>query len=112
MAQQPVVLVINYDENNKSPNEYKIIEIHNILMSKSPDIFVLTTQDSRSGTSSHIQHSIREKIKNEFKNYYLLSKIDGTRKSDSKIGMLQFKKPYNVRTRIWINTDTVFKGLY
>ena len=56
MSNKPVVLVINYNENNKPPDETKLNEILLLIKNISPDIFVLTTQDSRSGTDSHIHH--------------------------------------------------------
>jgi hypothetical protein len=124
MAQKPVVLVINYDENNKSPDKEKIQEIIDKLCEKIPDIFVLTTQDSRSGTKSHIQHSIKEIIKNSknnkilrqktnkekvLENYILFSKIDGTR--ESNVNNKDFTEIlFNCRTRIWINQNTTWKG--
>ena len=43
MSSAPKVLVINYDENNKSPNKDKIKEIIDKLCRVTPDIFVLTT---------------------------------------------------------------------
>jgi hypothetical protein len=122
---EPIVLVINYDENNKSPNQNKIDEIIFKIQSINPDIFILTTQNSVSGTDSHIQHSIRDKINNSktrkffrsntelellLKKYNLFSKIDATRKSNSKLGFFNAVKPYNVRTRIWINSETVYQG--
>jgi hypothetical protein len=104
----PKVLVINYDENNQSPDKDKVDEI--IRKLKDVDIFILTTQDSPSGTDSHIHHSIKEQIKNNqlLQKYELFSKIDATRKSNSDFGF--FKNLYNVRTRIWINTETVYKS--
>ena len=133
----PVVLVINYNEDNKSPDNNMVNNIISELTSQNPDIFILTTQDSRSGTSSHIQHSIKERILNtqktlkqsiaskfsglfkkdytelsptddKLKKYKLFSKIDATRESNVKKSILNPKKLCNVRTRVWINTDTVF----
>jgi hypothetical protein len=127
MAQEPVVLVINYDENNQSPDKEKIQEIIDKLCGAIPDIFVLTTQDSRSGTKSHIQHSIKEiikygmspsffnsaeekdKVKKKNKvleNYILFSKIDATRETNIKFT----ENLFNCRTRIWINQNTTWKG--
>jgi hypothetical protein len=108
MAQPPKVLVINYNENNQSPDKDKVNEIINKI--KDNDIFILTTQYSPSGTDSHIHHSIKDQIKNNplLQKYELFSKIDATRKSDSEYGF--FKKLYNVRTRIWINKETVYKS--
>jgi hypothetical protein len=119
----PKVLVLNYDEKNKSPNKDKIVDIIAQITSFEPDIFILTTQDSSSGTSSHIQHSIKEEINNSKKKYIgkytptqlslqkydLFSKIDATRQSniDNK-GITE--KLYNCRTRIWINNQTTYKG--
>jgi hypothetical protein len=127
MSNKPVVLVINYNENNKPPDETKLNEILSSIEENNPDIFILTTQDSRSGTDSHIHHSVKEKIENSkkrkylrrntkieesLKKYKLFSKVDGTRLSNSKFGFFNTEKPYNVRTRIWINTDNVeYTGL-
>ena len=122
MSNKPVVLVINYNENNQPPDETKLNEILSSIEQNKPDIFILTTQDSRSGTDSHIHHSVKEKIENSkkrkylrrntkieesLKKYKLFSKVDGTRLSNSKFGFFNTEKPYNVRTRIWINTETV-----
>ena len=123
-SEAPKVLVINYDENKKSPTKDKIKEIVDKLCNVKPDIFVLTTQDSPSGTKSHIQHSIKEEIKNSKKpkylrnntgdelilqNYDLFSKIDATRESNVKSKGLT-DELYNCRTRIWINNETTYKG--
>ena len=127
MSNKPVVLVINYNENNQPPDETKLNEILSSIEENNPDIFILTTQDSMSGTDSHIHHSVKEKIENSkkrkylrrntkieesLKKYKLFSKVDGTRLSNSKFGFFNTEKPYNVRTRIWINTETVeYTGL-
>lgn len=126
MSLEPKVLVINYDENNQQPpDQKKIDEIFSKIELISPDIFILTTQNSLSGTDSHIQHSIRDKINKSksrkyfrsntklellLKKYNLFSKIDATRKSNSNLGFFSSEKPYNVRTRIWINSKTVYQG--
>ena len=125
MSSTPIVLVINYNENNQPPDEIKLNEILNKIKSHNPDIFILTTQNSRSGTNSHIHHSVKEKIENSkkrkylrsntdiellLKKYNLFSKIDATRKSNSNLGFFNSVKPYNVRTRIWINSETVYQG--
>ena len=127
MSNKPVVLVINYNENNQPPDETKLNEILSSIEENNPDIFILTTQDSMSGTDSHIHHSVKEKIENSkkrkylrrntkieesLKKYKLFSKVDGTRLSNSKFGFFNTEKPYNVRTRIWINTENVeYTGL-
>ena len=49
-------------------------------------------------------------LEKELKKYKLFSKVDGTRLSNSKLGFFKKEKPYNVRTRIWINTETVEQG--
>ena len=59
MSNKPVVLVINYNENNQPPDETKLNEILSSIEENNPDIFILTTQDSRSGTDSHINHSVK-----------------------------------------------------
>lgn len=122
---KPKVLVINYNENNESPNQEKLNQILSQIKKNNPDIFILTTQNSTSGSDNHIQHSVKEKIENSkkrkylksntnlekiLKKYKLFSKVDGTRLSNSKLGFFKIEKPYNVRTRIWINTETVYQG--
>jgi len=122
---KPKVLVINYNENNESPNQEKLNQILSQIEQNKPDIFILTTQNSTSGSDNHIQHSVKEKIENSkkrkyltnntnqeevLKQYKLFSKVDGTRLSNSKLGFFKIEKPYNVRTRIWINTETVEQG--
>ena len=90
---KPKVLVINYNENNESPNEEKLNQILSQIEKNNPDIFILTTQNSTSGTDNHSQHSVKEKIENSkkrkylrsntsqeeiLKKYKLFSKVDGT----------------------------------
>lgn len=123
MTNPPTVLIINCNENNKSPDKDKISEIINKLIKSNCDMFILATQDSPSGgIKSHIQKSIGNIIKNSqkkklfnhphddiLKKYKLLLKVDGTRDSNVKKKNF-FEDLYNVRMRVFINKDTLFKS--
>jgi hypothetical protein len=125
MTNPPKVLIINYDENNKSPDKDEIDKIINKLAESKCDMFILATQDSPSGgIKSHIQKSIGNIIKNSKKNklfkhphddilkkYKLLLKVDGTRDSNVKKKKL-FEDLYNVRMRVFINQYTIGNTIF
>jgi hypothetical protein len=124
----PKILVISYDEDRKrfliyqgnymfrgpviqalSQNPYlnKILEKINKLK---PDLVVCCTQNSLSCTKDHFQHYFKELIIT--KNYSLISKADATTVNDSNFLSCSTKisndsKPYNVRTRVYRNGNTL-----
>lgn len=126
--EMPKILIINYDERrevivsflkrftNKYIRKEKILsEIENMIKIQKPDIVAFFTQDSISGTKYHYQHQLMEKIegiKNTELEYRIVSKVDATTKANSRFGLLESndKKPFNVRTRIYVNNKTVYFG--
>jgi hypothetical protein len=128
--EMPKILIINYDERrevivsflkrftNKYIRKEKILsEIENMIKIQKPDIVAFFTQDSISGTKYHYQHQLMEKIegiKNTELEYRIVSKVDATTKANSRFGLLESndKKPFNVRTRIYVNNKTFLKKLH
>jgi hypothetical protein len=124
----PKILIINYNEKrevivsllkrftNKYIRKEKILsEIENMIKTEKPDIVAFFTQESVSGTKYHYQHQLIEKIegiKNTQLEYRIVSKVDATTKKNSNNGVYRSndKKPFNVRTRIYINNKTVYFG--
>jgi hypothetical protein len=127
-SDMPKILIINYNERkevivsflkrftNKYRNKEKILsEIENMIKTEKPDIVAFFTQESISGTEDHYQHHLMKKIegiKNTQLEYRIVSKVDATTKKNSRYASLQSndKKPFNVRTRIYVNNKTVYFG--
>ena len=106
------ILLINYDENHELITDDNTINTINSfgdkIISKSPYLIIVTTQNSLSRTNKHFQHILGEKLKME--GYKVFSKIDATRpKNSSSISnIFSLKpKPYNIRTRIYYHPEKV-----
>ena len=86
-----------------------------MIKKEKPDIVAFFTQESISGTDDHYQHHLMKKIegiRNTQLEYRIVSKVDATTKKNSRYASLQSndKKPFNVRTRIYVNNKTVYFG--
>jgi hypothetical protein len=86
-----------------------------MIKKEKPDIVAFFTQESISGTDDHYQHHLMKKIegiRNTQLKYRIVSKVDATTKKNSRYASLQSndKKPFNVRTRIYVNNKTVYFG--
>jgi hypothetical protein len=106
------ILLINYDENHELIRDDNTINAINSfgdkIISKSPYLIIITTQNSLSRTDKHFQHILGEKLK--MRGYRVFSKIDATRprNSSSISNIFSLKsKPYNVRTRIYYDPKKV-----
>jgi hypothetical protein len=130
----PKILVISYDENRKkfsiyqgkyifreieekeNDKDYYLHKIYKKIKELNPDLVVCCTQNSLSCTEDHFQHYFRDLMENESMKYSLISKADATTKNDSSILSCSTKffnesKPYNVRTRVYGNNDTLDANL-
>ena len=104
---------------SKSQDYYLSIISKKIQESKrAPDLVVCCTQNSLSCTEDHFQHYFRELMektlrkKEKSMKYSLISKADATTENDSSFWSCSTKisnnsKPYNVRTRVYRNEDTL-----
>jgi hypothetical protein len=136
----PKILVISYDEDSKRFLIYqgnymfrgpKIqANLQHLYLQKlcdkiqkfNPDLVVCCTQNSLACTEDHFQHYFRELMektlrkKEKSMKYSLISKADATTENDSSFWSCSTKisnnsKPYNVRTRIYGNEDTLEANL-
>jgi hypothetical protein len=128
----PKILVISYDEDKKRFFIYQgnymfkgskeealsqdlyLNKIYEKIKQFRPDLVVCCTQNSLSCTEDHFQHYLKNPIKKL--NYLLISKADATTEYDSgylscPIKISNTSKPYNVRTRIYRNTNTLDANL-
>ena len=101
------VLIIKHDEKNQYFTETSPIvnKWFDQIQKETPDLIIVCTQNSKSGTKNHFQHWLGKKI-NQSSQYLLLSKVDAIPISS----FLSFKKPYNVRTRIYYNSNNIITG--
>lgn len=82
------VLIIKHDEKNQYFTETSPIvnEWFVKIQETTPNLIIVCTQNSKSGTENHFQHWLGKKIM-KFKTneslYFLLSKVDATRISNS-----------------------------
>lgn len=99
------ILLINYDENHQLITDDIIIDSINSfgdkIISNSPYLIIVTTQNSLSRTNKHFQHILGEKLK--MGGYKVFSKIDAIYSIPSIFSL--GSKPYNVRTRIYYDPD-------
>jgi hypothetical protein len=130
----PKILVITYDEDRKkfsiyqgkyifkekeeeeNDKDYYLHKIYKKIKELNPDLVVCCTQNSLSCTEDHFQHYFKDFMKNKSMKYSLISKADATTKNDSSILSCSTKffnesKPYNVRTRVYGNDDTLYVNL-
>jgi len=116
---RPKFLVISYDENIKkstSQDEY-FKSISAKIEELKPDLVVCCTQNSLACSEDHFQHYFKEFITKELRKekalkYSLILKADATTENDSSFLSCVTKisnnsKPYNVRTRVYGNDDTL-----
>ena len=116
------ILLINFDEEKKLYKDEKNsmqlsfrTKIQNLFTNKKNSIknyaiIVVCTQNSLSGTDDHFQESFQKMItrKEDGFNFELLSKVDATRQCNRRSGsLMDCKKAYNVRTRVYYDPDKV-----
>ena len=115
MDANKIIALFNIDEIKSKFNvnkDYSILsDIQNAFVFGIP-IIIINSQDSISGTDKHLQHFIRSIVENKYLNYFLLSKTDATKKKYSTSYNIRgistiLKKAFNVRTRIYVNSNIV-----